>query len=150
MEYLVAILIPLGFFAAVVLVVYFVTLRRHAERMEMIRQGFYPKDNIIKIPGTRSLFWGLILIALGIAGIIYFIVIGKIDDPDNLYLVLAACISGAASLLYYRLSAPQRERAMRLYEQQIAAGDFPSVKAPAGQQLEEQSASQGEPKDFSS
>ena len=113
------VLIPLGAFAMIVLVVYFVGSRRHQERMELIKQGINPDTTKVSTPGTGSLLWGLLLAAVGLGLVITFIT-GHGDD-ETLSFGLVLLLGGVGLIVYYVLTKPQRERAMRLQEQLIAA-----------------------------
>ena len=112
------ILIPLGAFAMVVLVIYFVGSRRHLERMELIRQGINPTRLQAHAPGTGSLLWGLLFAAVGLALVIFYAAVE--NDTDAIGFGLALLFGGAALLVYYKVTAPQRERALKLHEQHLA------------------------------
>jgi len=105
-------------FAAVVLIAYFTVSRSHKERMELIKQGVNPVSTKVSTPGTASLLWGLLLVAAGIALVIFVIVDG---DTDSLGIGLMFLFGGLGLILYYRITKPQRERAMQLQEQLISA-----------------------------
>ncbi|HUU28115.1 MAG TPA: hypothetical protein VM123_09905 [archaeon] len=121
-----AVWINLIVFGAIALIVYVVVSRRHAERMELIRQGINPLKPAVATPstGSRSMLFGLIFIALGLSGIIYFIVMGEIDDPENLFFAIAGLVTGGAMIFYYWYTTPQRKKALELYEKQLATGKF--------------------------
>jgi len=111
------ILVPLGLFAMVVLVIYFVGSRRHQERMELIKQGINPTRLQVTAPGNGSLLWGLLLVAVGLALVIQYAFVEQ--DHDTMGFGLAALFGGAALLAYYKVTAPQRERALKLHEQHL-------------------------------
>jgi Flp pilus assembly protein TadB len=113
------VLIPLGAFAMVVLMVWIVISRGHKERMELIKQGINPDTTKVSTPGTGSLLWGLLLAAVGLGLVITFIT-GHGDD-ETLSFGLVLLLGGVGLIVYYVLTKPQRERAMRLQEQLIAA-----------------------------
>ena len=114
-------LVSLSFFAAIVLIVYFVVSNRHSERMELISQGIRP----FAIPapsslmGSKSLCWGLILLALGLAGVIIFIINGNMDDIEAVCFIVTVFLVSGALLLYHKLTSGQREWGMRLYERKV-------------------------------
>ena len=113
------ILIPLGAFAMVVLIVYFGGSRRHQERMELIKRGINPASTKVPTTGTASLLWGLLIVAAGLGMVITFI--AGYGDDATFGFGLVGLLGGIALLVYYKLTKPQRERAMRLQEQLIAA-----------------------------
>jgi preprotein translocase subunit YajC len=113
------IIVPIGIFTTVVLVVYFVGSRRHQERMELIKQGINPVSTKVSTPGTASLLWGLLLAAAGLGMVITFIT-GHGDDA-TLAFGLVFLLGGVSLIVYYVLTKPQRERAMRLQEELISA-----------------------------
>jgi hypothetical protein len=115
------VLIPLGFLAAIVLIVYFVVSHRHRERMEFFGQGIGPF--CIPAPsslmGSKSLCCGLIFIALGLAGVILFIINGNMEDIEAVCFIVTVFLLGGAMLLYHRLTAGMREWGRRLYEKKV-------------------------------
>jgi hypothetical protein len=117
----VEVLVPLGMLLFAAVIVYIVVSTRHKERMELIHRGINPNRPETPSTGTKSLLWGMIFAALGLAGIIYFIVLGRIEDSDMLFFAIAGFVAGGALLLYHKLTAPQRERAMNLYEKHLEA-----------------------------
>jgi hypothetical protein len=116
-----AVLVPLGFFALAIAIVYVVITTRHKERMELIHRGINPNRPEAPSTGTKSLLWGMIFVALGLAGVICFIILGRIEEPAMLYFAVAGLVTGGAMLLYHKMTAPQRERAMKLYEKHLEA-----------------------------
>ncbi len=110
-------LVPLGSFAMVVLILYFVGARRHKERMEMIRQGM-PLPGRVSTPGTIGLGLGLLFVGFGLANVISFI-FGFAGGGYTLPKGLMFLFGGIGLLIYYKVTAPQRERVMRLQEKQI-------------------------------
>ena len=82
-------LIPMVGFIAVAAIIIFIAGVRHKERMELINKGEYSAFSRLDVqspplPGRNALFWGLVIVGLGVAGIIYFIVLG-IDDEDMFF-----------------------------------------------------------------
>lgn len=118
------VLIPLGVFAAIVLIVYFVVSHRHSEKMELISQGIRPLG-IFPAPssliGSKSLCCGLIFLALGVSGVILFIINWNMDDIEALCFIITVFFLGGALLLYHKLTSRQREWGMRLYEKKVNA-----------------------------
>lgn len=113
---IIAILAVFGFPAAVIIV--FAVLR-HRQRIELIRQGINPDQGIPQYPKQKPLFWGVLLLGLGIAGIASSVWRGDEDLMRFGFLFIGASI---ALLVYWRLTAPDRERARRLFEERYAAG----------------------------
>ncbi len=117
-----SILVPLGLFAAIVVPVILLARYRHNERMEIIRQGINPLPNVT---GRRTLLWGLILTFVGIALVISYFIEG---DKDLIIAGLIAASTGISLLIYYKVTASERERMMRRYEEQaVTGGDVPDV-----------------------
>ena len=117
------ILVPLGFFGGIVAIVIFITSRRNRERIEMIRKGMDPYK-YINMPrmktGSRTLFWGILAVAIGLALVISSVFIQKNFDRDMLTIALIFLCGGGAMLLYWKLTAKDREHARRLQEEHIA------------------------------
>lgn len=112
-------LVPIAMFAMVVLIIYFVGSRRHQERMELIKQGINPATTKVPTQGTGSLLWGLLLAAAGLGMVITFI--AGYGDDETFGFGLVFLLGGVGLIVYYVLTKPQRERAMRLQEQLITA-----------------------------
>ena len=112
-------LTAVAMFTMIVLIVYFVGSRRHKERMELIKQGINPASTKVPTQGTGSLLWGLLLVAAGLGMVITFI--AGYGDDATFGFGLVFLLGGVALIVYYKLTKPQRERAMRLQEQLIAA-----------------------------
>jgi Domain of unknown function (DUF6249) len=118
---LIAVVLIFGTIPAVVI---YITRSRHLERVKLIERGEYATFGNLDVqspplPGRYALFFGLIIIGLGLAGIIFFMFMG-IDDGEEFYLALASFVVGGAMLLYYRLLAPLREKAAQAYDTQLA------------------------------
>lgn len=83
---------------------------RHLERMEELRLGAVPQPGIA---GNASLLFGLLSVAFGLSMFIpYFL----LDEEGSLVAVGIFVFAGAALLLYYRLTEPNRERARKRLE----------------------------------
>jgi len=122
-------------FGAATAIILYIARSRHTERMKLIDKGEYTAFSRLDVqspplPGRYSLFWGLVIIGLGVAGIIYFIVLG-IDDEENFFFSLAGIVVGGAMLLYYRMLAPLREKATRAYDTQLALMEANGKRAAA-------------------
>ena len=112
----VEVLVPLGLFTAIALMVIFLARYRHNQRIELIRQGINPFAQIPSAPGSKVLLWGLIFALGGIAFIVSYYIVG---NEGTLQFGIIAFAVGIALLIYYKISAPDRERRMKLYEKQI-------------------------------
>ena len=123
------IVFSLGAPTAVIIVI---AILRHRQRIELIRQGINP-DQGIQYPKQKSLLWGLLLLGLGIAAIAQMIWSGNHDLMTFGFLFTGA---GIAFLVYWKLTAPDRERAKKMFEERYAAGEF-EPQPPARKKQEE-------------
>ena len=131
---LIPILVPLGLFVAIAVPVIFLARYRHNERMELIRQGINPINQMPAVTGRGPLAWGLLFTFIGIALFISYFILG---EKEVLVAGIIVASPGIAMLVYYKVTAPERERMMRRYEEQAIAGsDIPGVtpqtSAPTG------------------
>ena len=88
-EMMVAILIPISFFAMVFGVVYLFK----KENLAMIEKGMNPKDKMFRPAPFRSLKWGLLLLGAGLGLLIAFFVDMKLPyriEPAGIYFALIA------------------------------------------------------------
>ena len=111
-----AAVVPLGFFAAVTLIVVYIARYRNRERMEIIKTGMTPYP---AVPGKASLLWGLLLTFVGCAFTIAVLIIG-LDKEAHMAGALSVS-TGIALLLYYKITIPDREKAEELHRAMIAA-----------------------------
>ena len=111
------ILVPFGFFAMIVLIVIFISRYRHNESIELIRKGISPLIQMPVIISGGALAWGLIFIFLGIALFISYFILGEIEVLVSALIVASP---GAALLVYYKITAPDRERIIRRYEERVS------------------------------
>ncbi len=63
----------------------------------------------------------MIFAALGLAGLIFYIVMGEIEDPERLFFAISSLVLGGALFAYYRLTMPQRKKAQELMERYMEA-----------------------------
>jgi len=119
LEHLVPIFAIIFTFGVPATVIIIIAVLRHRQRIEFIRQGINPDQGIPQYPKQKSLLWGVLLLGLGIAGIASSIWSGNHDLMTFGFLFIGA---GIALLVYWRLTAPDRERARRLFEERYAAG----------------------------
>ncbi len=123
MEGILAMLVPFAFFGSIVAIVIFIASRRNRERIEMIRKGMDPYKYIAmpKIKtGNRTLFWGILAVAIGLALVTGSVFIQKNFDRDMMTFAILFMFGGGAMLLYWKLTAKDREHARRLQEEHLA------------------------------
>ncbi len=113
---LTGILVSLGSFALVVLIVYFVTSYRYRERMEMLKMGLSPPPRVGSVLGTRSLWLGLVIGGIGSALLLHQF-FGY--DKERLLQGVVCLFIGAGMVVYYKMTAPQREQQRRLQEEHM-------------------------------
>ena len=126
-----AILVPLGFFAMITAIVLVVGHYRHRERIEMIKSGQVPLPTA---PGRGALMWGLVLTLVGLGYGLAVLALGM-----NAHSLLGAAIAvpiGVALLVYYRYTAPDRQRAERLLDDLRAHPQAPAPRTPAADPVE--------------
>ncbi len=96
-EMIVAVLIPLSFFALVFGIVYLYK----KENLAMIEKGMNPKDKMYRPAPFRSLKWGLLLLGAGVGLLIAFFVDINLPyriEPVGVYFSLIA-IGGGLGLV---------------------------------------------------
>ncbi len=110
---IVAILSTFGIPAIIIIVL---AKLRHDQRMELIRQGINPDSGMPAYPGKKGLFWGLLLSGLGIA-----LIAASFANKDHDMVTPGIILLGAgiAIFAYWKLTAPDRERQRRLYEERL-------------------------------
>ncbi len=92
-EMMVAVLIPLSFFAMVFGIVYLYK----KENLAMIEKGMNPKDKMYRPAPFRSLKWGLLLLGAGFGLLIAFFVDMNLPyriEPVGIYFALIAMGGG--------------------------------------------------------
>ena len=92
-EMMVAILIPISFFAMVFGVVYLFK----KENLAMIEKGMNPKDKLFRPAPFRSLKWGLLLLGAGMGLLIAFFIDMNLPyrvEPVGIYFALIAMGGG--------------------------------------------------------
>jgi len=115
--------VPFWVLLTVVIIILYTTSRRHRERMEMIKRGMTPFTGdshghiLHSAPGSKSLFFGLVGVGIGIAFIIgsYFA-----HEEDMVVAGLLFFFGGLALLTYWKLTEPHRAYKQRMYEQSHA------------------------------
>ena len=110
-------LIPLAMFGAITAIIIYTSSRRHKERLELIRRGMTP----VSPPGSGgfALFLGLGGSAVGLALIVSAVLVARGLDREMLTGGIITLFGGAAFLLYWKLTAGDREKAFKAYERAI-------------------------------
>ena len=99
-EMMVAVLIPLSFFAMVFGIVYLYK----KENLAMIEKGMNPKDKMYRPAPFRSLKWGLLLLGAGFGLLIAFFVDMNLPyriEPVGIYFALIAMGGGLGLIVSY-------------------------------------------------
>ena len=99
-EMMVAILIPISFFAMVFGVVYLFK----KENLAMIEKGMNPKDKLFRPAPFRSLKWGLLLLGAGMGLLIAFFIDMNLPyrvEPVGIYFALIAMGGGVGLIGSY-------------------------------------------------
>jgi len=129
---MVAILVSLGFFGMVVMVIYLGVSRKHTERVELIKRGINPEKYDIKLPGKLGLPFGVVFLALGIGPLVAQLITGDWQHTDELGLALASLVGGIGFIVYWKMTAADRERALKIKETLILkpGTDFEPERKP--------------------
>jgi hypothetical protein len=136
-DFLVPIIAIIVIFGSPTFIIFFLARYRHEQKMEMIRRGIYPSMHTTTYQGAISLVFGLLLTFLGIAAIIFniilFVRINQMPgvhafNPIFLIFGLFILAAGVALLVYWKLTAPERERVRRLIEERFPAKKTSSPK----------------------
>lgn len=90
---------------------------RHKQHMELIRQGINPDSTIPAYPGNKSLLGGLVFTGIGLALVVAKLVTGDYHDLAGGIILLGA---GIAFFAFWKLTAPDRDRRRRQYEEYYA------------------------------
>ena len=110
-------------FGAIPAIIIFIASRRHKERMEMLRRGINA-SLFTQAPslstGSKPLLWGLIASAIGLALLISAVFVQRHFDRDMITFALFFLFGGGATLLYWKLTAKDRESVRRLHEKHLA------------------------------
>ena len=114
--------VPFFVLLAVVIIVLYTTSRRHRERMEMIHKGITPSlftEMSTSRSDSKSLFLGLLGAAAGCAFLIGSFLMDHGDEGMSVAgLLFLFC--GGAMLLYWKLTAKDREQERRIREEYLA------------------------------
>jgi len=111
---------PVLFFVSVVVIVVTIAALRHKERIALIKKGKNPYP-LVAYPktGRSALFIGLVAVAFGLALLISgFFVIEESNHPVTM-VALICLFSGGASLIFWKLTAKDREESRSLYKKHL-------------------------------
>ena len=104
-------------FACVTAVILYYGYRHHMERMELINRGIH---DFVKVParkGGKSLLFGLFIAGIGLALLIHALVY---NFDKHIFAASLYCLFGGGALvLYWKVTATDREQACRWYEQSM-------------------------------
>jgi len=125
-------LVPIMLFLSIAGVIGYVAYIRHRERMELIKKGKNPFALVPSVPktGTKSLFWGLFAVGIGLA-LILSAVAFQDTDRDMMTTGVVFIFGGATFLLYWRMTAKDREYARQLNEKRMEFLDRHFEESPA-------------------
>jgi hypothetical protein len=115
---LVAIVCSFGIPAAVIIII---AILRHNQRMELVRQGINPDAGLPPYPKQTGLFAGLLLLGVGLA-MIALVIMGSESHFITPGILLIG--AGIAYLVYWKLTAADREKVKKLFEERWASGSF--------------------------
>lgn len=129
------------FFLSIGAIIIVISYLRHRERMEMLNRGVNPvKVTIPTAPriGSFALFIGLLAIGLGISLFLGGYLFQDADRDILMGAVILLC-SGFALLLYWKLTAKDREYAHKAYMENMAAIRAELEKKNTGSEMTENS-----------
>ena len=122
-------------FASLVAVIVYITFSRHKERMKMIQSGKYPYTRIPQVRyGSTILLLGLVVIAVGLALLISSVLVMRHFDRGLMMASLILLFGGGATLLYWKLTAKDREFARRIHQEHLTR--IAEEYSPSGDQEE--------------
>ncbi len=108
----VEVLIPIVFFLMIAGIWGFTLLTRHKERMTMIEKGLKPEDmkalyerGTLRVNPLSSLKWGMIFVAVGIAGVIGMYIRHITFVDEGIYPALMAIFGGSALIRFYSIAS---------------------------------------------
>jgi hypothetical protein len=101
---LIAIMVPLGFFAMIFGIVYL----QKREKMAMIERGMDPRRYKPQSAPYQNLKWGLLLIGAGVGLFLAFVLdrtvfVASMDDNEAIYFSLIAIFGGMGLFTSYRI-----------------------------------------------
>jgi hypothetical protein len=108
-----AFLIVFGAPAAVIIVI---ARLRYAQKMELIRRGLDSRNTLPRLPGNKSLFWGILCVGFGLAAIVSTIINPSHECLRFGFLTVGI---GVSLLVYWKATGPERKRLIQLYEERM-------------------------------
>ena len=107
-------------FTTIATVIIVVAMYRHKEHMNMIQKDKYPYVRIPQVSyGSMTLLFGLIVIGVGLALMISSVFVMRYFDRDLMIASLILLFSGGATMLYWKLTANDREFARRIHQEHL-------------------------------
>jgi hypothetical protein len=107
---LVAIITVFGVPAAVIIVW---NVLKHREKIVLMKNGFAPGVAYPGYPGRAPLLWGILITAVSAVWVILALIQYEYHSVNTGFLTLAF---GIALLVYWKITAPHRQRDMEFYE----------------------------------
>ena len=106
------VIIPVIFFLSIAAVWGAIILTRHKERMTMIDKGLKPEDikslyekGTLRVHPLGSLKWGMVFVAVGIAGLIGMYLRVNLDVEEGIYPALMAVFGGLGLIAFYFIAS---------------------------------------------
>ncbi|MCE5272453.1 hypothetical protein LLH00_14335 [bacterium] len=109
----------------------------YLQNVELIKRGMRPKDKRIprhslrllslSIPGQYSIVFGIFFLSLGLGFVISFLISGLWQNDHymgGLAFSLASLLAGIGCIAHWKLTAAQRERALKFQEEMLRSQDF--------------------------
>ena len=116
--------IPFVTLVGIIIIVIYITSKRHKERMELIRKGINPNAFEQQMPqtnpGNKTLFIGLVGTSIGFACFISSIFGQRGINHEVFTIALLFMFGGGAMLLYWKITEKDRENARRMQEELLA------------------------------
>ena len=128
---------PVLFFLSIVAIVVTVAALRHKERIALIKQGKNPYP-LVAYPrtGKSALFIGLVAVAFGLALLISGIFVLEESNRPVSMTALICIFGGCASLLFWKLTARDREESRSLYKKHLEKESMSHETGAAGEVVE--------------
>ena len=109
-------------FGSISAVVIYAFFTKHRERMARIGRGdniYFDIEPPSTISGGKSLLFGMISVAMGLAFLIGTLVVLRHYDRDMMIFALLFLFGGLAMITYWRITRPDREMSRRIYERKF-------------------------------
>ena len=106
------VIIPIVFFLSIATIWGAVILTKHKERMTMIEKGLKPEDikalyekGTLRVHPLGSLKWGMVFVAIGIAGLIGMYLHANYYVEEGIYPALMAVFGGLGLVTFYFIAS---------------------------------------------